>query len=266
MFLDIILFAALIVWAVFGYRKGFVKQIFVLAGIVAVVFLGPPVSDIAQKVLQNEFGIVVAGRILHGLLFAGCSSLIYIIFYTIGYFLHDTLVKGIPVAERTNHILGATLGVLEAIFASYLILGVMAVGAAKIEEYAPAVHFGIKQSVAYQVVARNNLYEHFDYFKPILMGKQPGQNKSDKTASETADVKQPVNDNAVQETKETAEKHEGAGAVPVKTVPADTAIQTGKDVPSQDATAKDSAAKDSAASQNGGNDVSRRTRFQRKVN
>ncbi|MBR4986137.1 MAG: CvpA family protein [Proteobacteria bacterium] len=178
MVLDIILVAVLIVWAVFGYRKGFIKQIFVLAGIVAVVFLAPPLSEIAQKVLQNEFGIVVAGRFLHGLLFAACSSLIYIVSYTIGYFLHDTLVKGIPVAERTNHVLGGTLGVLEAMTASYLILGVFAVGSAKIEEYAPAVYEGISESAAYRAVAGNNIFEHFDYFQPVLSGKKAAQDVS----------------------------------------------------------------------------------------
>lgn len=186
MILDIILVAVLFVWAVFGYRKGFIKQIFVLAGIIAVIFLGPPLSDIVQKVLQNEYGIVVAGRILHGLLFAGCSSLIYIVFYTIGYFLHDTLVKGIPLAERTNHILGATLGIFESVVASYLILGVFAVGASKIEEYAPAVHSGIKQSVAYQVVSGNNIFEHFDYFQPILEGRSGAKTDSEEHAKPSA--------------------------------------------------------------------------------
>ena len=251
MILDIILIAALIVWAVFGYRKGFVKQIFVLAGIVAVVFLGPPVSDIAQKVLQNEFGIVVAGRILHGLLFAGCSSLIYIIFYTIGYFLHDTLVKGIPVAERTNHILGATLGVLEAIFASYLILGVMAVGSAKIKEYAPTFHAGVEQSVAYQVVARNNLYEHFDYFKPIFMGKNADKDMK------TADSKLTTDDKAVP----AAKNKDDITGDKVDAVPSDVANQAGSALP-----AKDLAAKEAPVPQNGGNDAPRRTTVHRKAN
>lgn len=188
MILDIILAAALFVWAVFGYRKGFIKQIFVLAGIIAVIFLGPPLSDIVLRVLQNEYGIVVAGRILHGLLFAGCSSLIYIVCYTIGYFLHDTLVKGIPLAERTNHILGATLGILESVVASYLILGVFSVGASKIEEYAPAVHSGIEQSVAYQVVSGNNIFEHFDYFQPLLEVRSGAKTDSDETAKPSAGV------------------------------------------------------------------------------
>ena len=175
MILDIILAIVVLVWAVYGYRKGFVRQIFVLAGIIAIVFAAAPMADIVQNILSKEFDLQLTGRYVRSFLLAGCSAILYILMYIIGRFLQATLIKGIPVAEKTNHILGTVLSILASALAIYFILALCAIGNEKIKEYAPAVHNFISSSKCYQITESHNPIQNFDFFKDIKH-HEPSQN------------------------------------------------------------------------------------------
>ncbi len=165
MIIDIILLIIILVWAIFGYRKGFIKQLFTLAGVVLIIFFAAPIADIAQNVLAKEFDLILTGAYVKGGLLAASSALLYILAHVTGKFLHNTLVKGIPVAESTNHVLGATLGITEAVLVIFFVLSLISIGQNKINEYAPEVQSVISQSKAFQICDKNNLLRNYDFFK-----------------------------------------------------------------------------------------------------
>ena len=114
------------------------------------------------------------------ILFAGGECCINI-YFLLGRFLHNTLIKGIPIAEKTNHILGAVLGILQATLAIYFILCVGNVIEQRIQDHSPGIHQFMTQSQVYQVFSKNNLIENFDFFsrwKEASKGKSiPENNK-----------------------------------------------------------------------------------------
>ncbi len=170
MILDIILVAIIFIWAVFGYRKGFIRQIFVFVGILAVAFGSVPLADIAEKIISEEFEIVLTGRYVKMFLLAGCAAIIFIITTLVGRFLQETLVQGIPMAEKTNHILGAVIGIISSFIVVVFILSVCAVGHTKIEHYAPGFGQFLSKSTSYQIVLKNNPVLVFDFFKEFESG------------------------------------------------------------------------------------------------
>lgn len=171
MILDIILGAVIFVWAVFGYRKGFIQQIFVFVGVLAVAFGSAPLADIAEKVISEEFDIILAGRYTKMFLLAGCSAVLFIVVTLIGRFLQETLVQGIPMAEKTNHVLGAIVGIICSVITVVFILGVCAAGHYKIEHYAPGIGQFLSKSTSYQIVLKDNPVLVFDFFKEFRIGK-----------------------------------------------------------------------------------------------
>ena len=173
MVLDIILAVILFVWAVFGYRKGFIKQIFTLAGIILTILGAGACADLLELILTKDFGIIV-GHYSRGFLLVASAAFIYIVCYVIGRFMHNTLVKGIPLAEKTNHILGAILGIIQATLAIYFALCVGSVIDKEIEDHSPGLHQFLNESSSYQIVSHNNLIENFDFFarwKEAAQGK-----------------------------------------------------------------------------------------------
>ena len=164
MIIDIISAAILFVWAVFGYRKGFIKQVFTLAGILLAMFFSAPLSDIIEHILNDEFNIVLTGKHLQAMLLAATASIIYVICFFLGHFLHDTLVKGIHLAEKTNHIFGMVLAIIEASIAIYFILGITAAYQDKVEKYAPSLNNVLTQSHVYSLVKDNNLMIKYSFF------------------------------------------------------------------------------------------------------
>ena len=101
MALDIISLAVLFVWAVFGYRKGFIKQIFTLAGIILTILGAGALADLLELILTKDLGLII-GHNVRFFLISASAACIYIFCYALGRFLHNTLVKGIPIAEETR--------------------------------------------------------------------------------------------------------------------------------------------------------------------
>ncbi len=163
MILDIILIGAVIVWAVYGYRKGFIRQAFALGGILVVMFASAPVAEVMQNILTNEFNIAIAHRYIQiGLLFAS-ACILYILVHLIGCFIYNTFIKDISFAESTNHVLGSVLGIIASTLSIYFILCLFAFGQNKVEEYTPAVQKFLNASTAYRIADHNNVILQFDF-------------------------------------------------------------------------------------------------------
>ena len=179
MIIDIIIAAAVLVMAVFGYRKGFLKQAFTLVGILLVTFASAPIAGIIEHILADEFDMVLTGKHLQLMLLSATAAIIYIICFCLGLFLHDTLVKGIEVAEKTNHILGTVLSILETMFAVYFILGTTAAYQDKIEKYTPQFNQVLNESVVFPIVKNNNLLMKYSFFN------RNNTNETDKSKTNT---------------------------------------------------------------------------------
>lgn len=162
MILDVILIAILLVWTIAGYRKGFVRQIFSLAGLVLMLFFARPLAEITAEILKNEADVDLLGLQFHAMLVAICASSIYICFYLLGLILHKTLIKGIKIAEKLDHVLGASLGFIQAFIVCYFALCLIDALESKIERYAPSValKFSTSKSLKY-MEGRNYLASFF---------------------------------------------------------------------------------------------------------
>ena len=195
MIIDIIIAAAILIMAVFGYRKGFLKQAFTLVGILLVTFASAPIAGIIEHILADEFNIVLAGKHLQLMLLSATAAIIYIICFCLGLFLHDTLVKGIEVAEKTNHILGTILSILETIFAVYFILGTTAAYQDKIEKYAPQCNQVLNESVVFPIVKNNNLLMKYSFFNRNNTASNTNNTNTDNTKSDNTKSDNTKSDN-----------------------------------------------------------------------
>lgn len=161
MILDVILIAILIVWTIAGYRKGFVRQIFSLAGLVLMLFFSKPMAELAADILKHEADIDLIGLHFHAMLVALSASCIYICFYLLGVTLHKTLVKGIKLAEKSDHVLGASLGFIQAFIVCYFSLCLIDGLETKIQRYAPNVAQRFSTSKCLKYMEGNNYLASF---------------------------------------------------------------------------------------------------------
>ena len=173
MIIDIIIAVIIAVWAVYGYRKGFVRQLFTLIGILIVTFFSVPIAEIAEHVLADEFNIFLPSKHMEFLLISTTAACIYIIVFLIGKFMHDTLIKGIKPAEKTNHILGSVLAIIEACLAVYFILCLAANYHDKVQKYAPDVGNVLSESTCFNGVKEYNLLAQYHLFTKTQPPPQP---------------------------------------------------------------------------------------------
>ena len=180
MYLDILILFIIFVWAVFGYRKGFIKRLLTLIGMILAIFFSAPAAAIIEDVCANEFHFILAPGNFKGLLLAATAAAIYLLCLGIGHFLHATLVKGIRLAEKTNHILGCVLSIVEATAAIYFILCLTATYLDKVEHYVPASHDVLASSVAFSTAKNNNILPHYNFIQrqqaPDTLFKTPNTN------------------------------------------------------------------------------------------
>jgi uncharacterized membrane protein required for colicin V production len=190
MVLDGLMAAVITVWAVFGYRRGFVRQIFTLAGILLVIFVSAPMAEMLENILTKEFDMYFDGRYMRSILLSVSGAVLYLLSYVVGRFLHETLVKGISVAEKTNHILGMVLAVVQALLVIYFVLCIGSIYQTKIQEYAPVIYQAMNDSKGYQVADNNNLLENYTFFQRDIEKKaseepqNPEKNEKSIDASE----------------------------------------------------------------------------------
>lgn len=111
MLFDIIIAIIILLAAVQGYRKGFLKQAFVLFGLVFAIFYTKPLAAILSALFVNTKDSEVSLQ-SHIALTAVSAAIIIVICIIIGELLQRWLVKGIVVAESVNRTLGASLGVI----------------------------------------------------------------------------------------------------------------------------------------------------------
>lgn len=157
MVIDIGLLVVVFVWAVFGYRKGFMHQLIGLLALVCVVLFSTTLAQIAERILADEVGISMAGARMRILLTSTCAAIIYITISLVGAFLHQTLVKGIKPAEKTDRVLGMTLGILTSAIAIYVVMCALVLAREKIDKYLPEAGGSLDQSVVYQTAYDYNI-------------------------------------------------------------------------------------------------------------
>lgn len=169
MFIDGIVLFAFFLMAVYGYRKGFIHQVIALAATVCVVLFASPLAEIAEKVLANEFQIVLPGARLRFLLVGACGAVIFIFFSLVGAFVHKTLIRGIKFAEKTDRVLGMTVGIVECVVVVYVALCLVALGKDKVETYVPAAIPYLTASTVYRVIEENNALKELNVMDRVFV-------------------------------------------------------------------------------------------------
>ncbi|MCL2325861.1 MAG: CvpA family protein [Proteobacteria bacterium] len=165
MFVDGFILFTLLVLGVYGYRKGFTRQIFALLGIVSVYAFAMPLAGVLEKILQNETSIQLHGPYAHVILLSVSAAVLYITCFCTGAFLRNTLVQGIRIAEKTDRIFGASLGIVQSTLMIFFILCLLSLLSEKVERYAPEVHQVLNQSHAYKMAhAFNFLTQYQDRY------------------------------------------------------------------------------------------------------
>lgn len=166
MAIDIAALVIVFVWAVFGYRKGFARQLFGLLAIVCVVLFSTPMAQIAEHVLADEADITMPGARMRVVLTSTCAAFIFIAVSLVGVFLRHTLIKGIKPAEKTDHVLGMTLGIIESAIGIYVIMCVIAMARDKIDKYIPEAGIYLDQSAVYRTADAYNAVAESPFTAP----------------------------------------------------------------------------------------------------
>ena len=166
MAIDIAALVIVFVWAVFGYRKGFARQLFGLLAIVCVVLFSTPMAQIAEHVLADEADITMPGARMRVVLTSTCAAFIFIAVSLVGVFLRHTLIKGIKPAEKTDHVLGMTLGIIESAIGIYVIMCVFAMARDKIDKYIPEAGIYLDQSAVYRTADADNAVAESPFTAP----------------------------------------------------------------------------------------------------
>ena len=161
MAIDIAALVIVFVWAVFGYRKGFARQLFGLLAIVCVVLFSTPMAQIA-----DEADITMPGARMRVVLTSTCAAFIFIAVSLVGVFLRHTLIKGIKPAEKTDHVLGMTLGIIESAIGIYVIMCVFAMARDKIDKYIPEAGIYLDQSAVYRTADAYNAVAESPFTAP----------------------------------------------------------------------------------------------------
>lgn len=192
MAIDIAALVIVFVWAVFGYRKGFARQLFGLLAIVCVVLFSTPMAQIAEHVLADEADITMPGARMRIVLTSTCAAFIFIAVSLVGAFLRHTLIKGIKPAEKTDHVLGMTLGIIESAIGIYVIMCVFAMARDKIDKYVPEAGVYLDQSAVYRTADAYNAVAESPFIAPKNKPKNnpkgtPKDDPSDSDAGAGAD-------------------------------------------------------------------------------
>ena len=77
-----------------------------------------------------------------------------------------TLIKGIKPAEKTDHVLGMTLGIIESAIGIYVIMCVFAMARDKIDKYIPEAGIYLDQSAVYRTADAYNAVAESPFTAP----------------------------------------------------------------------------------------------------
>ena len=115
--LDYILLATILIWAVFGFRKGFLQTLGSLIGIIIAVII----ASRFYPILSAYFGSTNVSDLLAFITIFGISiKLIGIIFWVFGKIFE--VVTVLPFISSFDSLLGAVLGLVQGIFMSGIVL------------------------------------------------------------------------------------------------------------------------------------------------
>ncbi len=159
MVIDILAVVAIIVFGIWGARRGLLKQVAAVAAILLMYFFASPLADILCNIICDHSELSFPPRYLHVLLVAVSATAIFVIVTLIGGFLHRTLVTGIKPVETANRAFGFTLGMVLAATVIYFILCLANCGMGWIEGYAPSLGAEIQKSTAFGITKEFNIIE-----------------------------------------------------------------------------------------------------------
>ena len=183
MVIDIITVIILIVFGIWGLRRGLIKQIAVIAAIVLCYLFASPIADIFANIITDHSELSIPPRYLHVLLVSITATTIFVVVTLIGAFLHKTLVSGVKPVEHANKAFGFTLGFLSAGLIIYFILCIANCGSGWIKEYAPSLLDELQNSVSYGITKNFNIVEARMPELAKKTGKPADENKVEKADS-----------------------------------------------------------------------------------
>ena len=192
MVIDILAVITLIVFGIWGLRRGLIKQIAVIAAIVLCYLFSSPIADIFANIITDHSEISFPPRYLHVLLVAITATTIFVVVTLVGAFLHKTLVSGIKPVEHANKAFGFTLGFLSAGLIIYFILCIANCGSGWIKEYAPSLLDELQNSVSYTITKNFNIVEERMPELAKKTGKPADSNKVEKADTSVKDALKPV--------------------------------------------------------------------------
>ena len=188
MIIDILAVVTLIVFGIWGLRRGLVKQIALIAAIVLSFIFASPIADIFARIITDHSQITFPQRYLHVLLVSLTATAIFVIVTLIGAFLHKTLISGVKPAEHANKAFGFTAGLLSAGFILYFILCLANCGSGWIQEYAPDLEAELQNSISYSVTKSFNIIEE----RMPDLAKKTGKPADSNDAKKSQDTLKPV--------------------------------------------------------------------------
>lgn len=184
MVIDIVILVFLIVFGVWGARRGLVKQIALLAAIVLMYFFASPIAEIFTAIVKDHSSLSIPERYIHTLLVSLSATAIFVVVNLLGGFLHKTLIQGIKPLENANKAFGFTLGVISCALVCYFVLCLANCAMGWIESYAPALSTEFKESVAFASTKQYNLIEEQMPEIAKKTGKYADKNKVSQTVSD----------------------------------------------------------------------------------
>ncbi|MFA5625626.1 MAG: CvpA family protein [Bradymonadales bacterium] len=173
MVFDIIILLSILLAALQGYRKGFLRQAFVFFGIVLAFFYTKPLSAylaerffVGYDTFYNTRSYIAFITIV--------AVLIVILSALLGAILQKTLIKGIVFADSTNKALGASLGIVVASIILFFIVCLFDVFKAPITHSSPLFD-GLYSSRSMQICEK---YNPIPYLADDYMNSEQGKKLS----------------------------------------------------------------------------------------
>ncbi len=220
MIIDIITLIAILVFGIWGARRGLLRQIALIASILLMFLFASPIADIFVKIIADNAQTTIPQRYIHIAMVSLVSTTIFVIVNLAGTFLHKTLVDGIKPAETANKAFGFTIGAISCALAIYFIICLASCAMGWIEAYAPSLAQSISSSTAYSITKEYNYLEERMPEIAKQSGKQAESNdpskKQFKLDTNTANTIDQKNDETIPS---------NAVSMPDSTTPSDTTQQ-----------------------------------------
>ena len=130
--LALIIAIILVVFALIGAKQGFVKMLFSLIKMIAILFLGilftGTIADLLMEhthVYESVLKHVAGSEAVAGFVVKGIAFVIAIIIIANVFFIIQKIIEALaslPVIKTVNHVMGFLFGIIEGLLVSWIIL------------------------------------------------------------------------------------------------------------------------------------------------